>query len=102
MGGLEGFEFQDIKRSPITEEQLDSLKQKTGSYEALFSRISRKYKSLGLKDKNLSEAEIRQLILDEYTLLKRPVLLIDGEVFAGNSPAAVQAAKAKIAASSEQ
>lgn len=93
LGGLAGFEFQEIKSSPITPEQLDALKEKTGSYDALFSRQSRKYKELGLKDKNLSETEIRQFILEEYTFLKRPVLLIDGEVFAGNAPKTIQAIK---------
>jgi arsenate reductase len=57
---------------------LDFLKEKTGSYEALFSKRAIKYKTLGLKNKNFSDQDFRQLILDEYTFLKRPVL-IDGE-----------------------
>lgn len=97
LGGLEDFEFQEIKTSPITAEQLDFLKEKTGTYEALFNRQSRKYKELGLKDKNLSEAEIRQFILEEYTFLKRPVLLIGDEVFAGNAPKTILAIKEKLA-----
>lgn len=72
------YELIDIKSNNIDAKTLDSLKEKVGSYEALFSKRAIKYKTLGLKDKNLSDQEFRQLILDEYTFLKRPVL-IDGD-----------------------
>ena len=68
-----------------------------GSAEALFSKRARKYKELGLKDKNLNEADIRQLIIDEYTFLKRPVLVLDNEIFIGNSKKVVDAATAALA-----
>ena len=72
------FELVDIKTNSIDGQTLDFLKEKVGSYEAIFSKRAIKYKSLGLKDKNLSEADFRKLILEEYTFLKRPVL-IDGD-----------------------
>jgi arsenate reductase len=72
------FELIDIKTNPIDAETLDFLKEKVGSYEAIFSKRAIKYKTIGLKDQNLSEADFRKLILEEYTFLKRPVL-IDGE-----------------------
>ena len=72
------FELVDIKTNSIDAPTLDLLKAKVGSYEALFSKRAIKYKSLGLKDKNLSEDDFRNLILEEYTFLKRPVL-IDGD-----------------------
>ena len=75
---LKDFELIDIKSSNIDSTTLDFLKEKTGSYESLFSKRAMKYKTLGLKDKNLSDQDFRQLILDEYTFLKRPVL-INGE-----------------------
>jgi arsenate reductase len=75
---LDEFELIDIKSKHIDAETLDFLKEKVGSYEALFSKRAIKYKTLGLKDKHLSDQEFRQFILDEYTFLKRPVL-IDGE-----------------------
>ncbi|MFM7681252.1 MAG: arsenate reductase family protein [Bacteroidota bacterium] len=75
---LDEFELIDIKSTHIDTETLEFLKEKVGSYEALFSKRAIKYKTLGLKEKNLSDQEIKQLILDEYTFLKRPVL-IDGE-----------------------
>lgn len=75
---LDEFELFDIKSTHIDAETLDLLKEKVGSYEALFSKRAIKYKTLGLKEKYLFDPDFRQLILDEYTFLKRPVL-IDGD-----------------------
>ena len=78
LDSLNEFELIDIKSTNIDSKTLNFLKEKVGSYEALFSKRAIKYKTLGLKDKNLSDEAFRQLILDEYTFLKRPVL-IDGD-----------------------
>lgn len=80
-----GFDFQDIKFDFITENQLAEMKNMAGSYEALFSKIARKYKELGLKDKSLTELDFKSLILEEYTFLKRPVIIIEENIFIGNS-----------------
>ncbi len=79
-----GFEMQDIKTERITEQQLDDMKKMAGSYEAVFSRRSNKYKELGLKDKTLGETDFRQHILEEYTFLKRPIIIIGDKIFAGS------------------
>ena len=91
----EGFEMQNIKEEKITETQLDEMKKTAGSYEALFSRKAMKYRSMGLQDKSLTEADYRQLILDEYTFLKRPVVIIEDGIFIGSAKAAVAGAKQK-------
>ena len=67
------------------------MKEKAGSYEALFSRRALKYKELGLKDKHLSEKDYRKLILEEYTFLKRPVALVGGKIFVGSEKKTVEA-----------
>ena len=87
------FKFQDIKTEKITEAQLEELKTKAGSYEALFSKIARKYKELKLNEKTLSEEEMKEFILQEYTFLKRPVILIKDKIFIGNSKSNVAEAK---------
>jgi arsenate reductase len=92
----EGFDLQDIKTDAITEQQLEEMYELAGSYEALFSKRSRKYRALGLHEKELTEADFKQLILEEYTFLKRPVAIIDGEIFIGNSKKVVAAAKSKL------
>ncbi|MGB0886669.1 MAG: arsenate reductase family protein [Vicingaceae bacterium] len=89
----ESFEFQDIKANKITPEQIEQMKKMSGSYESLFSKRAIKYKSMGLKDKTLSENDIKTLILDEYTFLKRPVIIINDNIFVGNSKKVVESAK---------
>ncbi|MBI1287670.1 MAG: arsenate reductase [Flavobacteriales bacterium] len=88
-----GFEFQDIKTENISAEQLDTVKEKVGSYEALFSKRAMKFRSMGLNEMNLSEQDYRKYILEEYTFLKRPVIWIGEEVFVGNAKKTVEAAK---------
>ncbi len=92
----ENFTLQDIKTEKITAKQLDEMKALAGSYEALFSRRSLQYAAMGLKDKTLTEKDYRQLILDEYTFLKRPVAIVGKEIFVGNTKAVVDALKEKI------
>jgi arsenate reductase len=92
----QGFEMQDIKTEKITPEQLEAMKQATGSYGSLFSRRAMKYKEMGLKDKPLTESDYRQLILDEYTFLKRPVVFVNNKVFVGSEKKTVEALKKAI------
>lgn len=77
--------FHDIRQDTITETELDEMKNLAGSYEALFSRKAQLYKSLGLKDKTLTEADYKKYLLQHYTFLSRPVFIIDGKVYIGNS-----------------
>lgn len=87
------FVMQNIKAEKITTAQLDEMKKMAGSYEALFSRRALKYKELGLKDKLLSEKDYRKLILDEYTFLNRPVIIINDAIFIGNDKKTKEALK---------
>jgi len=80
-----GYILQEIKTEPITVKQLDELYKLTNSYEVLFSRRAKKYKQMDLKNQVLTENDYRQLILDEYTFLKRPVIINNTEVYVGNT-----------------
>lgn len=91
------FDMQDIKTNKITAAQLDEMKALAGSYEALFSRRSQQYAARGLKDKTLTEQDFRNLILEEYTFLKRPVALVGKEIFIGNSAEVITALQEKLA-----
>jgi arsenate reductase-like glutaredoxin family protein len=84
LGGMHDFEKQDIKTESITEGQLDHMKKLTGSYEDLFSRRAIKYKEMNLKEQDLKEKDFKRLILNEYTFLKRPVIIIGDQVFVGS------------------
>ena len=77
--------LQEIKTEPITVKQLDEIHSLTNSYEVLFSRRAKKYKQMDLKNQELTEKDFRQLILEEYTFLKRPVIVNNNEVYVGNT-----------------
>lgn len=79
------FEVQNIKEEKITEKQIDQMHQLAGSYESLFSRRAMKYRSLELNTKDLKEKDYRKWILTEYTFLKRPVAIFNGDIYIGNS-----------------
>lgn len=85
-----GCELQDIKKQHITPDELDALAEKTGSYETLFSRKSKKYKDLGLKDKTLTEKDYRTYIISDYTFLKRPVIIAGDKIFIGSDKKTVE------------
>ncbi|OAB80374.1 arsenate reductase family protein [Cochleicola gelatinilyticus] len=92
----QSFIKQDIKTQGITEEELEELFNLSESYEALFSKRAKLYKERNLKDKELLEEDYRNLILEHYTFLKRPVIVNNDEIFIGNSKKTVEAAKASI------
>jgi len=93
LGGLNHFEKQDIKFNLITDTQLLEMKEMSGTYEALFSKKSQKYRKWGLKEMQLVEEDYKSYILKEYTFLKRPVFIINDEIFIGNSKLIIEKVK---------
>ena len=77
--------FHDIKQNPITSKEIEEMHQLSGSYEALFSKKAQLYKSMDLKNNSLSEADFKKYILEHYTFLSRPVFIINGKIYIGNS-----------------
>ncbi|HSP11117.1 MAG TPA: ArsC/Spx/MgsR family protein [Salegentibacter sp.] len=90
------FILQDIKNEEITEEQIDEMQELAGSYEALFSKRARLFREKELHLENLTDDRYRNLILEHYTFLKRPVIINNDEIFIGNSKKTVEAAKKSI------
>ena len=87
-------ELQNIKEQNIDADTLDFLKEKVGSYEALFSKKAMKYRSMGLNEMELTEDDYKKYMLEEYTFLKRPFMINGDEVFIGNAKKTVEAAVA--------
>ena len=92
----DGFERQEIKANNITVEHLEEMYALSGSYEELFNKRAKLYKAMDLKNQTLSESDYRQYLLDEYTFLKRPVFIVDEEIFIGNSKKVIEKLKEKI------
>lgn len=78
-----GFVLQDIKTDRITPAQLEEMRDLAGSYEALFSRRSQQFRPMGLHERTLTETDYRDLILQEYTFLKRPVAIVGKKIYVG-------------------
>ena len=93
LGGETEFELQNVKEQHVSEVELDQFKAVAGSYENLFNRRARKYRAEGLHEKELSEADYKKLILGEYTFLKRPIVVVNNDIYIGNSKKVVAAAK---------
>lgn len=96
LGLDDSFEFQDIKTNKITPAQLEEMAKMSGSYESLFSRRAIKYKELGLANQHLGEEDYKKYILEEYTFLKRPVVIIGKDIFVGNAKKTIEAAAQKL------
>jgi arsenate reductase len=79
------FKFHDIKQDPITVEELEKMRELSGSYEALFSKKAVLYKSMDLKNKSLNEDDYKKYILEHYTFLSRPVFIIKDKIYIGNT-----------------
>lgn len=88
---------QDIKKEPIHEKDLEELKELAGSYEALFSRRARLFTQRNLKEKQLTEAEYKDLLLEHYTFLKRPVIVNGDQIFIGSAKKTQEAVKDSLA-----
>jgi len=86
--------LQDIKSEEITVKQLEEMNKLSGSYEALFSKRAKLYKEMDLKNQDITEKDFKYYILEHYTFLSRPVIIIDNQIFIGNSKKTVDAAKA--------
>lgn len=86
-------EIIDIKQQNIDEQTLDLLKEKVGSYEALFSKKAMKYRGLGLHEMNLTDSDYKRYMLEEYTFLKRPFILYNDQIFIGNAKKTVEEAR---------
>jgi arsenate reductase len=76
-------EKRNIKEEPLTREEIEKLAAMLGGVENLFSRRSVKYRELGLRDKELSETDMLDLMENEYTFLKRPILVAGNKAVAG-------------------
>jgi arsenate reductase len=85
-------ELRELKSKPITAHELEALVTRSGSYESLFNRRSKLYTSMGLKHEVLQEKDYRHYILDHYSFLKRPVLVIDDKIYIGNSKNEIEGA----------
>lgn len=71
------YEFVDYKKNPPSLELLKEWVEKSG-IEKVLNKKGTTYKTLNLKEKDLSEKELLEVMSQNPTLIKRPVLVDKG------------------------
>ena len=62
------------------------LHEKVGKYEELINKRAQLFKQRNIDYKKLEEKDFKNLLLEHYTFIKRPILIYDEKIFVGNSP----------------
>ena len=74
--------FYDLKKEPLTREELEEFVHRIG-LDVLVNRRGMKWRQLGLKDKDLSDDELFDQLLEHQVMIKRPVMIKDEAILVG-------------------
>jgi len=83
--GCKVAEFRDLKSNPLGRKEVEDLARLAGGAGKLFSRRAVKYRELKLSERDLAPDEMIQLMSEEYTFIKRPVIVWRQSAIAGFS-----------------
>jgi Spx/MgsR family transcriptional regulator len=67
------YSFRDVKKEPLSPNELAELVMRAG-LDTLVNRRGRTWKMLGLADKELTDNDLFEVLLERQTMIKRPVL----------------------------
>ena len=84
----------DFFKETFSESEIRELAAMAGT-ENIFARRSPSLKKLNLVDKELSDDEMINLMLQEPKLVRRPLIKVGGKLMVGGGTAAVEAAIAE-------
>ena len=84
----------DFFKETFSESEIRELAAIAGT-ENIFARRSPSLKKLSLVDKELSDDEMVNLMLQEPKLVRRPLIKVGGKLMVGGGTAAVEAAIAE-------
>jgi Spx/MgsR family transcriptional regulator len=84
------FIFRDVKKDPLSDGELHDIVRKL-SLETVINKRGTKWRSLGVSDKNLSDQDLFNLLAENQTMIKRPVILLDESVLIGFDEEALSA-----------
>ena len=74
----------DYFKEPLSEEEIREMAA-LGGIDQIFARRSPSLKQMGLAGQDLSEDEMVSLMLKEPKLVRRPLIRVGDQVFAGGS-----------------
>jgi Spx/MgsR family transcriptional regulator len=83
------YSFRDVKQDPLGPNELAELVMRAG-LDTLVNRRGRKWKMLGLSDKELTDNDLFEVLLEHQTMIKRPVLRRGDAVMVGFDEDALQ------------
>ena len=81
--------LQDVKERMVTAAQLAFLYAHTNSFEQLINKRGRVYAQLKREGSDFSEVIYKKLLVQEYSCLKRPILIWNNKVYLGNAKTTV-------------
>lgn len=76
------FEFIDVKKAPLSREELQELVDKVG-LEVLINKKGMMWRKLELAKKDLDDDQLFDVLLENQNMIKRPVLIKDDAVLVG-------------------
>jgi arsenate reductase len=65
--------------------EIEMIHDLSKNYESIFNKRAKLFSEKNLKDVALTELEYKNFILENYTFLKRPVIITGEKIFIGNS-----------------
>ncbi len=78
------FTTRDLFKEPLSAAEIRALARRTaGGVRTLLSTRTTQYKALGLDRREVSDAELVELMAKEPRLLRRPLLVADDSVVVG-------------------
>ncbi len=76
------FEFVNIRRFPLSETKLHEIIESLGM-DLVINRRGKTYHRLAIKDLLLNDDQLFRMLADDQTLIKRPLLEINGTYLIG-------------------
>ena len=86
----------DYFKEPLSEAEIREMAALAG-IDQIFARRSPSLKQMGLANQDLSEDEIINLMLQEPKLVRRPLIRVGDQVFAGGSGSVLDSVVAAVA-----
>jgi len=84
------FELIDVKKEPLTQDELKDLEFKVG-LDVLVNSRGTTYRNLKIKDQNLDDDQLFDVLLENQTMIKRPVVVFENSVMVGYDEEAFEA-----------
>lgn len=83
------FEFINIRKEPLSREKLKAAIRQLGP-DRVINKRGATYRKLGIKDRALNDDQLFDILLNEQTLIKRPLLENEGNYLTGYDEAAIK------------